>query len=470
MNFKIPTEPYWPNSEPDDLYRSSNFTPLVSNSVIETDYPSDNDAMLKFIASLIRQIQALKAENAKLRRSTFSNVKASFNRSNDKQVDQRKLFMCKYFQRGFCKYGKDCKFKHIVPKPTRSFQGKSSELKKAESLNSVKTSNERSMKPCLYCRKRHIYGSSYCQGFGAVCTFCQGRNHLEIACFYKNPNLLLGRRKTPSKNLSKPEKGQSTDSNPNLIVTNSKENKGAGRSDSEIIETNVQMADESCMLKVSQQGEDIENAPDTETLEDLENSSDTSSNSDRMLTENELQILRSFAEGKKSADEIRVEQPVDETDERFLRKISNVDQNQPFSTTNMDRKVKKSHRRRNRRPKRLMGIGDPPKRQAPKLEDKTQEISNNNVKEATQAENGIENTQYDSYYATWLKNVQDIPLELKVLKELVHCKEVIGLTYEKEYKEFKMKIKLLEETLEEGKYKDKENSTSERKKCKDIGL
>ena len=47
--------------------------------------------------------------------------------------------------------------------------------------------------------------------------------------------------------------------------------------------------------------------------------------------------------------------------------------------------------------------------------------------------------------------MEDIPLELKVHKELLHYKEVLGLQYTKEYKEVKMKIKLLEETLEERK-------------------
>ena len=137
MNFKIPTEPYWPNSEPDDLYRSSNFTPLVSNSMIETDYPSDNDAMLKFIASLIRQIQALKAENAILR----THVKAPESRSNLSKI------VCKFFQRGLCRNGRKCKFSHKAAKPQSSYQG------------------FRNLKRCKFCGTVHLWGKSRCPNY-----------------------------------------------------------------------------------------------------------------------------------------------------------------------------------------------------------------------------------------------------------------------------------------------------------------
>ena len=68
----------------------------------------------------------------------------------------------------------------------------------------------------------------------------------------------------------------------------------------------------------------------------------------------------------------------------------------------------------------------------------------------SEAEYGIEISNHDLYEA-WIKNMEDMPLELKVHKELLHCKEVLDLQYTKEYKEVKMKIKLLEETLEERK-------------------
>ena len=183
MNFKIPTEPYWPNSVTDDLYRSSNFTPLVSNSVIEMDYPADNDTMLNLIASLIKKIQSLKSENAILRthlkadpsRSKLSKDTASFNSS------KKQPFMCKYFQQGFCRNGQSCKFRHKARKLQSSFERKGSE-------NGINF-DEMFRRPCIYCREKHVHGSSNCRAFGAVCTFCQGRNHLDIACFYNNPHL-----------------------------------------------------------------------------------------------------------------------------------------------------------------------------------------------------------------------------------------------------------------------------------------
>ena len=100
-----------------------------------------------------------------------------------------------------------------------------------------------------------------------------------------------------------------------------------------------------------------------------------------------------------------------------------------------------------------------------------EEITKSSNEGEYEAENELENALYDSC-ETWIKNVEDIPLELKVHKELLHCKEVIGLTHDKEYQECKMKVKLLEEALVEGKSnlerKDKENSTSVRKKCNGI--
>ena len=227
-------------------------------------------------------------------------------------------------------------------------------------------------------------------------------------------------------------------------MTNSKENKEEVRADSEILETNVQMADKSSMLKVSQQGEDIENAPEDEILEDLENSSDTSSISDKSLTENELQILRS----KEVIADKRIDQPINKTDEVFPQRGSNIELNQPFYTSDMERKGIKSRRKKNRRPKRKVGLKDTLKYQAPKIikDDKAQEISKSRVT-ASKA------------------TMEEYPGELNDLKYWLHCKDVLGLTYEKEYAEIQTRIQV----LEEAKYKEKENSTSERKKCKDIG-
>ena len=61
--------------------------------------------------------------------------------------------------------------------------------------------------------------------------------------------------------------------------------------------------------------------------------------------------------------------------------------------------------------------------------------------------------------------MEEYPGELNDLKYWLHCKDVLGLKYEKEYAEIQTRIQV----LEEAKYKEKENSTSERKKCKDIG-
>ena len=57
--------------QPDNVYdnfaRSSNFTPLVSNSVTETDYAIERKALLTVIAKLISENNVLKQENGALK-------------------------------------------------------------------------------------------------------------------------------------------------------------------------------------------------------------------------------------------------------------------------------------------------------------------------------------------------------------------------------------------------------------------
>ena len=52
-----------PDNVSNNFVRSSNFTPLVSNSVTETDYAIERQALLTIIASLIGENNVLKQEN-----------------------------------------------------------------------------------------------------------------------------------------------------------------------------------------------------------------------------------------------------------------------------------------------------------------------------------------------------------------------------------------------------------------------
>ena len=122
MNFKIPTEPYWPNSEPENLYRSSNFTPLVSSSINETDNDAEQAAMLTLISSLIKRNLVLERENKFLR--TKFEVKA---KTSDFKVAD------------------------------------SMQTKGADSKKNVNIIDTRFLKRCVYCREKHIYGSSRCK-------------------------------------------------------------------------------------------------------------------------------------------------------------------------------------------------------------------------------------------------------------------------------------------------------------------
>ena len=392
MNFKIPTEPYWPNSEPDNLYRSSNFTPLVSSSVIEAHNAEEQAAMLTLISSLIKRNQVLERENKFLR--TKFEVKA---RPSDFKIAD------------------------------------SMQTKGAESKKNVNIIDKRFLKPCVYCREKHIYGSSRCKGFGAICAFCKGHNHLEIACFYKNPGFQFRKRKRYSNSYSNSKSRESISRNAKLVMTNSKADDEEDRVDSEKVEMNVQKSIELCRSKSSEQGS------------------------------------RSFDANTTMQDEIGV----GKTDEEFTKVKSNIESNQPVSTSmtaiSTDKgNEMKSRRKRNRKPKKKVGIKDTVKYDNSSFSN-LEEITKSSNESESEAEYGIEFSNHDSY-ETWIKTIEDIPLELKAYKELIRCKDVLGLQYTKEYKECKMKIKLLEETLEEGKYKDKENSTSERRKCKDIGL
>ena len=106
----------------------------------------DEDAILQFIGTLIKEIQELKVDNRKLRRlldfpganvsSRSTRVVPTVDRGNQgmkhycgkdrtkctdgsskaslnvKQVESEGKLMCKYFQRGFCRYGRNCKFWH----------------------------------------------------------------------------------------------------------------------------------------------------------------------------------------------------------------------------------------------------------------------------------------------------------------------------------------------------------------------
>ena len=394
MNFKIPTEPYWPNSEPDNLYRSSNFTPLVSSSVIEAHNAEEQAAMLTLISSLIKRNLVLERENKFLR--TKFEVKA---RPSDFKIAD------------------------------------SMQTKGAESKKNVNIIDKRFLKPCVYCREKHIYGSSRCKGFGAICAFCKGHNHLEIACFYKNPGFQFRKRKRYSNSYSNSKSRESISRNAKLVMTNSKADDEEDRVDSEKVEMNVQKSIELCRSKSSEQGS------------------------------------RSFDANTTMQDEIGV----GKTDEEFTKEKSNIESNQPVSTSmtaiSTDKgNEMKSRRKRNRKPKKKVGIKDTVKYEVSKLVedecDKTpttenqkddnssfsnlEEITKSSNESESEAEYGIEFSNHDSY-ETWIKTIEDIPLELKAYKELIRCKEVLDLQYTKEYKEVKMKIKLLEETLEERK-------------------
>ena len=119
MNFKTPTQPHWPNSVPDDISRISYFNPLVLSSVTEKDNAAEHAAMLTLISSLIKRNQVLERENHFLR--TKREVKK--NPSNIRIAER--------------------------------VQKKGSDTK-----NNGKIIDKRFLKPCIYCREKHIYGSS----------------------------------------------------------------------------------------------------------------------------------------------------------------------------------------------------------------------------------------------------------------------------------------------------------------------
>ena len=148
MNFQTPTTPFWPNLAPDDISRIANINPLVSSSVTETDNAAERAAMLTLISSLIKQNQVLERENHFLR--TKREVKK--NPSNIRIAERE-------------------------------------QKKGSDTMNNGKIIDERLLKSCVYCRERHIYGSSRCKGYGATCNYCHRMNHLEVACTFKYPEL-----------------------------------------------------------------------------------------------------------------------------------------------------------------------------------------------------------------------------------------------------------------------------------------
>ena len=185
-----------------DIYPPSS----MKNSL---EYSAYKDAMLLVISNLIQENRSLKYENDSLRKEMLMQQASS-----SVEAEQADTFSSKRYR-----------------KPKSAHQ---------ETLH-----ENIFVKPCVYCQERHIYGPLHCKAFGAVCTFCQGRNHLEIACFYKNPDLLFGRRRKYIRNSPKPKNGKSRESisstlgNSKLLLTNLKVHDKDLRKDSEKVKTNM---------------------------------------------------------------------------------------------------------------------------------------------------------------------------------------------------------------------------------------
>ena len=148
MNLQIPKTPNW--QQPDRNF-SGSFKGTTSDQSFEDTHATEREAMLSVLLSLIRENQSLKAENIFLR-TKMEGKENPLNFDNAVKT-------------------------HVKPANTKC------------NLTKVKASDNRSLKPCSFCREKHKHGCSHCKGYGAVCNYCHRMNHLEVACTFKYPEL-----------------------------------------------------------------------------------------------------------------------------------------------------------------------------------------------------------------------------------------------------------------------------------------
>ena len=301
--------------------------------------------------------------------------------------------------------------------------------KGSNTKNSVKNFDNRFLKPCSYCQETHIYGHSRCKGYGATCNYCHRMNHLEVACTFKYPELRMFRKK----NLNKVSSNKTIKRKDNCSRNSSRRvSPATSCSDLEV----ENLGNKYSLLK---NVADKENETEAHECQSLVDAKLTKTSPNEIEVEpSETKVKEEIQMPKKDCKTAVGTQYTtmvasSDNDENTSNEGSGGEENK--SREILKKKCRKSRRKNNKEKYETLVYE----------EKKTQEISNSRVT-ASKAP------------------MEEYPGELNDLKYWLHCKDVLGLQNEKEYADIKMRIQAIE-----AKYKEKENSTSEGKKCKDIG-